>query len=768
MSTQNPRWLWLAWLAVGALTVAAVAAASRLQFDDSYREIFRSTDVRYVQYERLVQQFGGGERGLMVLIEAPNCLDRPTLEIIRQLHDRLQDQPQVESVASVFSARGQRRVGRILLPVIPGTDLGDERLAQVQAQLLAHPLVRDRLVSSDRRASLLFVRLRAERPTLEELAASLEPLRKIVDEGVANTNVTARFTGSPAIRVATVRLLQRDHLRILFVGASIATALAWLLLGSLRQVAVVVGPPIIGVIWTLGLMAAVGKNMDVINCVLPPLLLVIGISDSVHLMFHVRRDCTRGEEPWPATLAALKDLIRPCFLTALTTAVGFGSLTVAQDRILSSFGQLSFASIFVIFTATMLVFPLLANLLLRRPQHAIGTQVSWRLPFSLHSLALRLTAAPVRMTIAWILVLIALCFPASAVTPDYSFLESLPDSSEALQALRVCEKKFGGTPALQVTMRWPESEEAYSPKSLALLIAVHQAIEDNPMTSAPTSIVTVLQSLPSADDELQDRVKNLRYLPADAVRRFIDIPERCALVSASVPDAGAAALRKPLDNLQQRLTELERANPGFSIEMSGLAVLATFRTVPMIQDLSNSLLLDAVVILIIMLIAFRSPLLGIASMIPNIFPLLATAACMVWLGFKLQYATAMAFSLCLGIATDDTIHFIHRFHRELGSGACAREAAARAFHINGPAVLVTTVLLVTGFAAGITSSMPTIRAFGIFSCVALAFSLVGEVLMLPAILVVCAPRRSGSKTTTPTNPTNEDKGETVGTLESAL
>src|SRR5690606_17316392 len=117
------------------------------------------------------------------------------------------------------------------------------------------------------------------------------------------------------------------------------------------------------------------------------------------------------------------------------------------------------------------------------------------------------------------------------------------------------------------------------------------------------------------------------------------------------------------------------------------------------------------VIFVCMTIGFRSLRLGLISIVPNLFPLVITAAVLVAVGQPLQLTSVIVFSICLGVAVDDTIHFLARFRRELATGGEVSEAVRRSFHAVGAALMTTTVVLLTGFASVLTSEMPSSRLF---------------------------------------------------------
>jgi predicted RND superfamily exporter protein len=159
----------------------------------------------------------------------------------------------------------------------------------------------------------------------------------------------------------------------------------------------------------------------------------------------------------------------------------------------------------------------------------------------------------------------------------------------------------------------------------------------------------------------------------------------------------------------------------------------------MIMNLLTGLSLELIVIGAVISLVLRSFKLGAISLPSNVFPLLATAAALVMFGWPLQYASVLAFNICLGIAVDDTVHFLSRFKRELAATGDRQRAVRNSFRAVGPVMVTQTILMISGFGAGLFCTIPTIRAFSACSCIALLLALASEMLIMPALLL-CLPR----------------------------
>jgi hypothetical protein len=725
-------------IAIAAVTVVTVSGLPKLELEATYRELFRSDDAVFARLEQLADDFGTGDGDCLVLFEAPDMLDRSALRVVRRAQFEVKQLDGVESVVSLHSVRRRQRIGRYFAPVFPGEgpEFSEERLERARARALAHPLIAGRLLSHDRRSSLMIVRLHTTRRSAEQTEAVLSRMREVLRMQTAGTDVTTGMTGLPVIRTDGLQILKRDHITLTVAGITLATLLAAVLLRRPGHVLIVVTPPLLGVAWTLGLMGLAGGRLGLLNSVLPALLLVIGVTDAVHIVFQYRRERAAGKPSKQSALRSVERVGGACFLTSLTTAVGFGSLVVCDEKVIRDLGLWAALGVSLTFLCVISLTPLLA-------MSPLGRVGSKSVPLSrTHTLFRRLAATLEARPSIWaacsLVVLIAASVAAAQLRADYSFVEHLPADSPARAVMQRCERQFGGAPLVQVLVGWSGGTDAKRGEIVGVLAQIHQAIDECSATSNPTSLLTLLESLPGKTDDLADRFDELPYVPKEAVLRCLLTDRRRALVSAAVPDAGASTLRRPLSALSRRLDGIAAQNPDFSVGLTGFQTLVTYRTSAMIAELVRSLMLASVVIFAVIAAAYRSLTFGLVSIVPNAFPLIATAALMVAVGKPLQYATVLAFAVCLGVAVDDTIHFLSRFRHERLAGADTAHAVRNTLDVMGPVLVTTTALMLTGIGAGIWAGLLTLRAFATFSCAALVLALIGDLVFLPALLLALA------------------------------
>ena len=266
-----------------------------------------------------------------------------------------------------------------------------------------------------------------------------------------------------------------------------------------------------------------------------------------------------------------------------------------------------------------------------------------------------------------------------------------------------------------------------APEVRDVLDQVHALLDEVPELHHTTSIRDFVELLP---------VPRVELIPESVRRNWIRSDLHRMLITARLQDRGVAEQSRVLRQVQQDLQQLNsHSGPsGFRILLTGSSVVASENISQMLTDLGQSLGLATLVIFVVLAIAYRSLRVGLICLLPNVLPLLVTAAVIVASGQPLQIASVLVFTVCLGIAVDDTIHFVSRFRRELAVDQDVEAALRRTFIAVGAALLTSTLILLVGFSSSLVSDLPHIRTFVGFSCVAIFSALLGDLVILPAML----------------------------------
>ncbi len=484
--------------------------------------------------------------------------------------------------------------------------------------------------------------------------------------------------------------------------------------------------------------------------IMPVLIIVIFVSGSVHLINYYN-DAVHESGPGDAPTIALRVGGFPCFLAVVTSAIGIASLTVSNIQPVRVFGWTT--SLALIITVVTLLTLLPGVLLLishrsggQRPtiQKSDDSKAaafwSWLAHF------IQRFQLPVQLAFLALTVLCAIGLwnvQTSMQLRDF-FLES----SRIVRDYRWVEDRLGPIFPSEVVLRFDESSALNMHDRLRLVTRIERAIRKEHAQAVTVSAATFTAS-PVLSSRLRWAVRRavmLRKLEENRARllekkflKMIDgdeywrISVRLPSLSDEPFDKKLAQLQRTVEaTIQQRVPE--EADHITAIH-TGLLPLVANSQAELLHGLIMSLLTSVFLIGGALIVGLRSVRLGILSTLPNFFPIIIVFGGLGWLGRPVDIGTMMTASIGLGIAVDDTVHFLTWFKRSIDAGFSRREAACKAYLRCGSAIVRTTIICGAAMILFAFSSFGPARQFGNTICWLLGAALIGDLLLLPALLV---------------------------------
>ncbi len=629
-------------------------------------------------------------------------------------------------------------------PLLPGKEAAMERFEISRQKAHDHPLVNGQLLSADGRMLLLMINVNYLFIENDETFTS--GMRDVAEAELArHPGVEMKFlvTGKVPVDLAVKSAREENRLKYQVIAYGMIILLSMILFRGATAVFVVALAPFLGVFWTLGFVRYFAFQMNPFNdVVLPILVALVGFTDGVHLMVQIRRERSSGLGPFAAAQEGVRKVGLACFLTSLTTAVGFGSLVLANHELVREFGYCCVIGVALSFLAVVLSIPLVCSTWLGQRIHLghgkgyidrnmnrVGRVVEFVLKY------------PQRISTLGILVT-SVCFLTSlTLRPDDRQGNMLPPRSEPAIALQEMDRSMGGLEQAQIGITWNrEGEDGNGgAELLTVLTEVHQLLAKEELIGHPISILNLLDALPG-EGRIEDRVSLLELLPPSLKRSYYTPEHREALVTFRVQDLGIARYGPVFERIENGMREICSHHENFSFFLSGRPILRWENIYQIVVDLVTSLGTAAVIIFGILAIVFRSLRIGLISIFPNVFPLCVAGTYLVLAGQALEIVTVCAFTCCLGIAVDDTIHFLTRYAEEKKETPDESEAIEKAFTSVGTALVITTLVLVSGFITVLFSDARDHRLFASMGAITVASALVGDLVFLPAILKTFAKK----------------------------
>ena len=680
-----------------------------------------------------VQPFRVGGGDVTIVATSDDFFTPQSLTAIRAAVDALQALPQVTRILWIESIPGLNLFGLPESP-LPRSDGSERQMELGRQRTLDNPLAVGQLISQDGKTLLLHLNLDWFFINSDEGCTS--DLRKTAEAAAAavqGSDLGFQVTGQVPLRLMMRQNHVRDAWRYQLIGYCIMIVSALILFRGLSAVVIVAVAPALGVFWTMCTLRFFDLQENPFSDVIVPILVsLVGLTDAVHMMVEIRAQRAAGHDVREASRRGVAKVGMACVLTSVTTAVAFASLYWAHHYIVREFGLCCVVGVFCTLLSVLTVVPLGCRSPLGKRLHVglgkslvdgqikrIGPVVAW---------VLSNDRKMAWIAIAATVVLMAVCMQ---LTPDQRRYGLLGDSGEAAQGLRHLDQSLGGLEFANVEIRWEES--VADGQLLQVLEEVGQALADEPLIGHPLGVRELLAALPGEGDP-EERMTLLELLPPQLKRAFYTPERRLAHVQFRVQDIGIAKYGPVFERLEEALAEIAAAHPNFQLSLEGGAIWRWKHIYRIVTDLAASLGTASVIIWLMLTVVYRSVRIGLISIVPNVFPLVATGATLLFAGQYLEIVTVCVFTICIGIAVDDTIHFLTRYVGERDKLYDHRLTIERAFTGVGSALLMTTIVLVAGMMTAVTADARDARLFGTMGALTLTTALFADIVFLPALL----------------------------------
>lgn len=628
-------------------------------------------------------------------------------------------------------------------PLFPRPESSDRRFAAAKERALANPLIKGQMLSGDAETMLILVSFDYDFVfSDEQVTTGLKEVAQAAAARFPEAGLTFQVTGNEPAIIAAISQHESNQMTFLTIGFGMVALMSVILFRGINTVIIVSTAPIVGVAWTLGMIRFVEYNEGngLINVVLPVLVALVGITDGVHLMVQTRKLRASGLSVREAARKGLQQVGLACFLTSFTTAVGFGSLMLAESGFVQDFGECAVIGVTMSFLSVVTIIPLLCSTRLGRNIH-VGLENS---PIDrnlgrIGGLIDVVLGHRRVLSMAGIVATAALFALCMTLEPDSRQRDNLPAKAEATLAMEHVDDAMGGMETGRIDVYWPKDMRIDDPQILYAVMAVDDVVGTEELIGHPLSIRNLIDAQPGVGPP-EERMSMLELLPPPIKDLFISPDDRKAIVTFKVKDLGIAAYGPVFERFETAIEGLKSEFPGFDFKLEGGAAWRWRNLYQVVVDLAASLGTASLIIFGVMAFVFRSVRIGLISVIPNTFPLVVAGAWLVFAGYNLEVVMVCCFTVCLGIAVDDSIHFLTRFHEELESTPDVDEAIRRAFTGVGTALIMTTLVLVAGFTTVMFSNNREYFIFAVMGAITIAAALFADLVFLPPLLARFAPR----------------------------
>ncbi|MCF8059887.1 MAG: MMPL family transporter [Bacteriovoracaceae bacterium] len=746
---------------VVSLIFIAILAPGLRHFQEKYdvRIWFRETDPLIKTLNSFERQFGNDE-SVVVVLHAPEGVFSPSPSTaLREITEEMWKIPEVIRVESLSNYNYSYAIEDeiIVEPFFPeiGEELTAKYLLERREIALKHKVMPNYLISEDGKAAMIFARLI---PTLDDspdYEVIVGKTKELVERYRDRKDIKLHIIGEAAVNDAFRSVANADA--AIFLPSLFALIIIFLLFTFRSFVAMLfpLGVTVISLVTTFGTAFYMGHTYNNILSILPAILIAISIADSVHILVTYFNFRGGGMGQKDAAYYALHKNLIPTFLTSVSTMIGFFSLTMTELVPVRQLGILAGIGCFYAWLTTIFFMcPMLFWIPFNVPKHF--QSLTGKSEDGVHPKAVLLVEFLDRhkgkMLIFMALFTVVSLGLATKININSNPYEYFNARQDIRKANDFVKEVFGGNTGPEFIIDSGKEEGIKDPAFLRKVEAFKNKVDALTYVNKTVDII----------DIIKDMNKNL-YGGKESEYRLPDTQEQVAeelfLYSMGLPQGMDLNNRMTLKKDKMRMSvlwsiydtrgwlkhidELEKMGRemGLNIEATGKFYLFQRMMDYVVLTFVKSITMAMLLVALLMILIFKSFKIGLISLVPNVLPLVLGGAIMVIGKVDLNIGSALVFSVCLGIAVDDTIHFLSNYYRLKKEGMPEKDIMGTIFTYTGSALVVTTVILASGFGIYYFGDFVPNENFGMLCALVLTGALLIDMFFLPALLMWLAERR---------------------------
>ncbi len=735
---------------------------SRVRLDASEAPLLLRGDPARDVYAQAVATFGDDDLYVIAMVTRDGIFTPGAghLDALRRIAKRLRALDGVRSVdvlpdlvVPYWNARdGLVEVGPFLEDELPQDPL---RLAAEGERALREPLIAGTLLSRDGRAAgihVSFVAMDDERFVLLGIDAAIAAV--LAEE--SGEGRTFHVTGRPHVKTRAHDRMAADLSTLIPAAVAVGALVARLVTGSLRSAVIPVGSSLLATLWTFAVLAALGRSLTLITLVLAPLLICVGSVYGVHVLarFDDLGRATRDASSRAVALACLRSVRLPVAIAGATTSAGFAALACASTDAVRELGLAALFGTAAVSGLSLAALPALLAVIGRPAGEGQATTglppgsggaIGRAIDIGLARLAALVAARTDRVLLVWgaLAVVAALLIPRIEVDTDYLRFFDVEDPVR--RDFRAVGDALAGAVPLYVTITGRREGLFRDPQMLAWLdrrIAGLRGLGDvDEVVSIVDFLRTANRALEGGDEAALVLPPGegatgeiLLLLPKNRLRRVLSADRAATNLILRSRVGGSSGVRELARSVREVLAREASPEP-VAIEVTGNVVITNRGADGIAGDQLSTVAATTVAIFALVAVAFGSPALAGLAMIPNVVPVLMFFGLLGLGAASLSLPTSLVGCIALGIAVDDTAHFLASYRRLRAGGRDSGDAVAVCVRTLGRPIVATSAMLVAGFLVVGCSSFATLREFGILSATTMVVCLAADLILLPALLL---------------------------------
>ncbi|QOP41976.1 efflux RND transporter permease subunit [Sulfurimonas marina] len=751
----------------------------KITMDTSTEGFLHKEDPMLIKYEAFKEQFGRDER-ILIAIENEKVFSVEFLTKLKKLHKDLEDNvPYLDEVTSLVNVRNTRGeadqlIVEDLLENFPKTQADADKIKTIA---MANEFYKDLLLSHDGKITTIMIETKAfvsdEKENIDDMFSEFdeapaqdvvktpltdtqnaEIVRKVRDivEKYSDDDFKIYYAGSASVMDALKSMMKEDMQK--FTRVTILIILVFLFL-IFRRVSATFYPLIViilSLLTTVGSMAYFGVAFKLPTQIVPSLLIAVSVGATVHVLSIFFDNFNATKDKKGAIAFTLEHSGLAIAMTGLTTAVGIASFAGSEVAPIADMGK--FASLGVLISL-FLTLTLLPALLMITPMKPKEIKENHWLDNVMRRFAYFPTHHPKSVVVVSLSLVILSIVLATNIKLSHYPLEWFPKDDPNYVGTHYIDDNLNGSLTVEVVVDTKEQNGWQNPKRLQTLDNLNKELAEyddgKTYIGKVVSLDTIVKesnkalhennesfyTIPSDQALLSQELLLFENSGSDDLEDVVDSQFSKLRVTVKVPWVDSIESEDMLAHVQKRFEETFKEE---EVTVTGIIPILVHTFTQAIRSSVESYIIAFTLIAILMMFIMGNVRLGIISMIPNLSPVIVGLSLMYIYHIPLDMFTLLIGSIAIGLAVDDTIHFMHNFKRYYLRSGDAVVAVENTFFTTGKALVITTIVLSLGFYAYMFGNMESVQNFGFLTGSVIILALIADLLLAPALMVLIAKR----------------------------
>ncbi|WP_372752803.1 RND family transporter [Labilibaculum sp.] len=730
--------------------------AQFVEMSYQYAALLPDDDPASVEYERFQNTFGQEGNVMFFAVQDSDFYELDKFNDWIALGDSLKALDGIDAVVSIahtYNINKNKEEKRFeFQSIFPKKLSSQKQLDSIAAVAESLPFYQGSLINKESNTFLMGITVNAKIINSKAREPMVVRVREITDSFTSKYNLDMKYSGLPYIRVVTAQMIKKEMNMFIYLSLLVTAIILFMFFRSFKVVffcMLVVG---LSVIWAVGSMVLFDYKITLLTAMLPPLLVVIGIPNSVFLINKYHGEYIRHNNKIKALQRVVSKIGNATFLTNLTTASGFATFIVTSSQILKEFGVIAALNIMVVFMLSLLLIPIIFSFInppdQKATKHLDSKMTVWFVGRLVNIVLKRRTVVYI---IAVIMVLVGF-FGISKMKSTGFMVDDLPHDNVIFQDLKFFEKNMDGIMPLEVMVETKKKAGVLKLSTLRKLNALNDSLKSYPEISSSVSIVEAAKfanqsyfngkekyyKLPSSQTInviLSYVAKSNTGDDSRLFNTFLDSTQTTTRMSFRMKDIGTTRMEEMEKKIIDQVNSIFPTDK-YTVHVTGSSIIFFKGNKYLVKNLFLSLALAVFLIASFMAWMFSSKRMVMVALIPNLLPLIVTAALMGFFGIPIKASTILVFSIAFGISVDDTIHYLAKYRQELkATNWSIRSSVVLALRETGQSMMYTSIILFFGFGIFALSDFGGTVSLGILVSVTLLSAMLSNLILLPSLLL---------------------------------